>query len=35
MKIEEENGGSVRDNGGFWRGRGREDKGCAHDSREN
>ena len=33
--IEEENGDFVSDNGGFGRGRGGEDKGCARDVREN
>ena len=35
MKIEEENRGFVRDNGGFGKGRGREEKGCARDARKN
>ena len=35
MKIGEENGGFVSDNKGFGRGRGKQDKVCARDVREN
>ena len=35
LKIDEENGGFVSNNGGFGRGRGRQDKMCACDVKEN